>query len=335
MRVASSVTSVSWIPVGAVEGFNRLAFDVGIAHYDQPPPDAVDDVADLVANDAVRFVNDLKAWIEVDGGRIVDYGHSGRGLIGSTRVRLGPTAMVFPGVPFPDLRPDPEVREDSVRFVQTVGGRTGVPMPRPLPAKPYVRIAAPPAWSTLALTIHADGSSEHEVIGASRFPRHWVYDDKGQLVAKTGFIDFDTWFRESLVGNTPWGDEESPAIVTAVESALERELSRAIIGSKPPFRRLRAGEHLVEQGEPGEELFLLFDGVLEVVTDGKVIAEVGPGAILGEMALLEQGHRTATLRAVTPCRVAVVPGDQVDRDALDVVARGRRQANAQGGGTAG
>ena len=32
MRVASAVTSVSWIPLGAVEGINRLAFDVGIAH---------------------------------------------------------------------------------------------------------------------------------------------------------------------------------------------------------------------------------------------------------------------------------------------------------------
>jgi hypothetical protein len=335
MRVASAVTSVSWIPLGAVEGFNRLAFDVGIAHYDLPPPDAIASVQDLIANDAVRFVNELKAWIEVEDGRVVDYGHSGRGHMGSTRVRVGPGGMVFPGVAFPDLRPAPEVREDSVRFVQTVGGRTGVPMPRPVSARPYMRIAAPMAWSTLALTIHADGSSEREVIGASRFPRHWVYDDQGQLVAKTGFIDFDTWFREAVVGNTPWGDEESPAIVTAVESALERELSVGIIGSRPPFRRLRAGEHLVEQGDHGDELFLLFDGVLEVVADGQVIAEVGPGAILGEMALLEQGKRTATLRAVTPCRVAVVPGDQVDRAALDAVAHPRRAANAQGEQTAG
>ena len=54
------------------------------------------------------------------------------------------------------------------------------------------------------------------------------------------------------------------------------------------------------------------------------MAEVGPGAILGEMALLEGGHRTASLRAVTRCRVAVVPGDRVDRAALAEVARGRR-----------
>jgi CRP-like cAMP-binding protein len=102
--------------------------------------------------------------------------------------------------------------------------------------------------------------------------------------------------------------------VTAVESTLERQLSRLIIGANPPFRRLRPSESLVNQGEPGDELFLLFDGVLAVEVDGQVITEVGPGAVLGEMALLRGGRRTATLRAVTPCRVAVVPR-RADRSA--------------------
>jgi CRP-like cAMP-binding protein len=137
-------------------------------------------------------------------------------------------------------------------------------------------------------------------------------------------IDYDSWYREAFGQHTPWGDTESPALVTAVESALERELSVAIIGSDPPFRRLRPKETLVEQGEPGDELFLLFDGVLQVEIDGEPVTEVGPGAILGEMALLENGRRTATLRAATPCRVAVVPGDRIDRAALEEVAHGRR-----------
>jgi CRP-like cAMP-binding protein len=63
--------------------------------------------------------------------------------------------------------------------------------------------------------------------------------------------------------------------------------------------------------------------VLRVEVDGKPVAEVGPGAIVGEMALLHQGRRTATLRAVTPCRVAVVPKDRIDRQALEQVAKGR------------
>jgi hypothetical protein len=272
--------------------------------------------------------------VVVEDGRIVDHGHAGRGHIGTTILRLGPAGMVFAGVPLPDLRPEPEVREDSVRFVQTVGGRTGVPMPRPVSSKPYVRIAAPTAWSTLALTIRADGSSEFEVVGASPFPRHWVYDHAGRLAAKTGLIDFRKWHLDATPQRSPWGDEESPAIVTAVESALERELSVLIVGGDPPFRRLQPGETLVEQGEPGEELFLLFDGVLAVEADGQAVAEVGPGAILGEMALLQGGRRTATLRAVTPCRVAAVPGERIDRRALEELAKGRTAGTtAPGGGS--
>ena len=53
------------------------------------------------------------------------------------------------------------------------------------------------------------------------------------------------------------------------------------------------------------------------------MAEVGPGALVGELALLREGRRMATLRSVTPCRVAVVPKDRVDRQALEEIATGR------------
>jgi CRP-like cAMP-binding protein len=103
---------------------------------------------------------------------------------------------------------------------------------------------------------------------------------------------------------------------------LERQLSVAVIDAKPRFRRLQAGRTLVEQGERDEELFLLFDGVLQVEIDGKPVTQVAQGA-LGEMALLSEGRRMATLRAVTPCRVAVVPKDRIDRKAMEEIAKGR------------
>jgi hypothetical protein len=257
----------------------------------------------------------------VQDGQITEYGQAGRGLIGRTRVRLAGARLQFAAVAFPDLRPKPEVGDGWVRFVQTTGGRPGMPVPRRV--RNRVRVVGPLVWSTLALRIRADGSSGFEVVGASPFPRHWVYDQAGRLAAKSGLIDFRRWHLEASPQRSPWGDEESPAVVTAVESALERQLSRLIVGADPPFRRLQPQEALVEQGEAGEELFLLFDGVLDVAADGRTIAEVGPGAILGEMALLRGGRRTATLRAVTPCRVAVVPGDRIDRQALEELAKGR------------
>jgi CRP-like cAMP-binding protein len=79
-------------------------------------------------------------------------------------------------------------------------------------------------------------------------------------------------------------------------------------GKKIPERRtLEPDETLVEQGAPGDELYLVLDGVLAVQIDGDEVAEIGPGAIVGERALLEGGMRTATLSARTRCRVAARP----------------------------
>jgi hypothetical protein len=324
MRIESSVTSVSWIPKGATEGFNRLTFGLlRVAHFDPPPPDVLGDLDELLATTSVRFVNRLEAWIEVRDGRIVDAGQGGGGRSGRTRVGYGPASIAFASAPMPELRPEPEVGDGWVRFAQTAGGVVGIPTPRRVRHPPYVQITPSIPWTTLALTIHADGTVEQRLTGASSFPRHWVYDHTGRLVAKSGFIDYDSWWREAFGTHTPWGDEESAPIVTAVESALERQLSVAVIDAKPRFRRLQAGRTLVRQGEQGQELFLLFDGVLQVEVDGEAVTQVGPGAILGEMALLQEGRRTATLRAVTPCRVAVVPRDQIDRAALEEIARGR------------
>jgi hypothetical protein len=323
MRIESSVTALSWIPQGAVEGFFRLPFELGVAHYDPPPPEVLGDLDELQATDRFRFVNHLEAWIEVQDGRIVDAGHSGGGRINVTKVGYGPASIAFTPMVLPDLRPYPDIDPTRARFVQTAGGVVGFPTPRRVRHEPYVQIRGPVTWITLALTIHADGRAEPRLVGASSFPRHWVYDHSGRLVAKSGYIDHDSWWREAFGTHTPWGDEDSAPIVTAVESSLERRLSVAVIDAKPHFRRLKAGRTLVRQGEQGQELFLLFDGVLQVEVDGKAVTQVGPGAILGEMALLHEGRRMATLRAVTPCRVAVVPEDRIDRQALEEIAKER------------
>ena len=152
----------------------------------------IDDINMLLKGDRARFANELRGWIEVVGGRITSHGYSGRGHIGGTTVRLGRLGMRFPAVAFPEIRPTPEVSETAVRFVQTAGGRPPVPSPRHVRGRPYVQITGPTVWSTLALTIRADGSHDHEVLGASSFPRHWIYDHRGKLVEKAAVIDFDT-----------------------------------------------------------------------------------------------------------------------------------------------
>lgn len=327
MRVESSVTAISWIPSEAIEGMPKLPFALGIRRYDEPPPDRLEggDLERLRDADRFREANHLEAWIEVDTGRVVGHGHTGHGLAGATTLRFGVTKLVIPSVAFEILRPDPKVRDDAVRFVQTVGGRAGFPAPRRVTGRPFFRIHSATAWTTLALTIRADGSSHHELIGASPFPRHWIYDHAGNLVAKSGTVDFTTWYREPRDDRTPWGDEESDVFVTVAESALEREISRELmtLGLDLERRTLEHDETLVEQGAPGEEFYLLLDGVLVAEVDGEEVAEIGPGAILGERALLGGGKRTATLSARTPCRVAVIPADLIDRQEMEDLAESR------------
>ena len=314
MRINGEVTSLTWIPSEAIKGMAKMPFQVGVAHYDDPPPEVIEDLETLRAADRFRFANRLTAWIEVEDGRIVAHGQQDHGTIGSTTLRLGSREATFAGVSYPNITPEPEVGPSWVRFQQTAGGRTGVPAPRTVRKPPFVQIVAPTAWTTLALTIHADGRSEHEVIGASPFPRHWVYDADGKLSAKSGTIDFKDWYKNAFGKHSPWGDEESPALVTAVETELERQLSLNIMrgGKKPKVQKVKAGKTLTEQGEAGTEMYMLVDGVLSVEVDGNALADLGPGAVLGERAVLEGGTRTATLRAVTDCKVAVASADDID-----------------------
>lgn len=329
MRIEGSVTAISWIPSEAIEGLPKLPFEFGVGHYDEPPPDGLrtGDLEQLRDADRFREANLLQAWIEVEDGAIVGAGYEGGGLVGSTTFKLGPKAVVVPGVAFEVLRAEPEISEGRARFVQTVGGRAGFPAPRRVKGGPLFRIHSATAWTTLALTLHADGRVEHELVGASPFPRHWIYDTDGGLAQKSGTVDFKTWYRESHGDNTPWGDVESDAVVAAAESALERELSRTLLsaGGKLPRRKLDEGEVLVEQGAEGDDLYLLLDGVLGVEVGGERVAEMGPGTMLGERATLEGGIRTATLRALTPCRIAVVPSQLVEPAELDALAADRRR----------
>jgi CRP-like cAMP-binding protein len=120
-------------------------------------------------------------------------------------------------------------------------------------------------------------------------------------------------------------------LVTQVESALERELSLRIMrgGVKPRIEALDKGRTLVEQGDLGTDMYVLLDGVFSVEVDGAAVAHVGPGAVVGERALLEGGRRTATLRALTPCKVAAASGDEVSSEMLSELAAEHRREGAR------
>jgi hypothetical protein len=224
------------------------------------------------------------------------------------------------------IRQPVESTASAATFVQTVGGRAAMPAPRRVERAPYVQVRAPVVWTTLALTLHADGRVDHELRGASAFPRHWVYVD-GAVTTKTALADVETWYRGAHGRHTPWGGEDEAALVTAAEDALSRSVSRAIMraGRKPDIRQLPTGTVLTRQGERDGTLYLLLDGVLLVQVDGEDVIELGPGVVVGQRALLEGGARTATLVARTPVRVAAVSPNAVDRAALERISESQRR----------
>src|SRR5215218_3852661 len=320
MRIDASATAITWLPFEALDRIRFIPLELAVAHHDEPPPEVVPDLDELRRGDAFREANELRAWIEVDDGEIVDYGQTGRSLIGDGP-EIEAQQVSFAAVEFPVIQPEPEVGDGWVRFTQTVGGRIGLPAPRPVVGRPYFHIGAVSAWTTLELLVRADGSSEARLVAASPFPRHSLYGPGQELMAVFGADELE------LGEGTPWGDERTPAFAAAVESELERTLAASILrnGERLVRRRVPRGEPLVEQGAPGQELFVLLDGVFEVEVDGAVVAQVGSGAILGERAILGDGLRTATLRAVRSSRVAVISPDQINRpDLLRIsVSRGR------------
>lgn len=332
MRLEGSITTLSWIPSEAIVGLAKLPFGAGLAHYDEAPPVQINrpgtSLEELRAADRFRFANRLAAWVEVDDstGAVTSSGYNGAGVYGATTLALG-ARLTIAAVALPDRQAEPEIGDGWVRFLQTAGGRTGVPAPRTVRRPPFVQYHAPVAWSTLSLTIHLDGRVEGVLVGASPFPRHWVYDHDGELVAKTGVIDFTAWYKDAFGDHTPWGELDSPAFVTAVETALERRLANDVMraGRRPTIRQLQADEELVSQGDIGNEIFVLLDGVLSVSTDGVELGQLGPGVVLGERAVLEGGFRTSTLRAVTKCKIAVVAANDLDRDALRRISLDHRR----------
>ena len=337
MRIERSINTLSWIPSDLLEGMGKIATRMKMAHHDPPPPDALGAdvpaaIEELRLADRFRFANELRAFIEVDdAGKIIDWGYCGGGVIGGTKVGLGVGSITIPAVKLEDRVSAPEATAISVRFTQTVGGRTGAPMPRVVKQAPFIQYHAPIVWTTLELTINADGTHSGSLVGASGFPRHWLFDDSGTLIAKSSVAEYKQWMNESFGRHTPWGDEDSPALVSEVESLLERDLQGAIMrgGKKPDIRRVKEGATLVQQGAMSDELLLLLNGVLVVEVDGEKLAELGPGSVMGERALLEGGARTATLRAVTDCKVAAVKADAIDLDKLAELARGHRREETQ------
>ena len=76
---------------------------------------------------------------------------------------------------------------------------------------------------------------------------------------------------------------------------------------------LPEGAKLIEEGKRGREFFVLVEGTVDVRRAGRKVAEIGGGSFFGEIALLTDAPRNATVTALTPTRVLVITGQAFQR----------------------
>jgi CRP-like cAMP-binding protein len=99
-----------------------------------------------------------------------------------------------------------------------------------------------------------------------------------------------------------------------------------------------AGAALTREGDIGQEFFVILDGTAEVLRGDTPIAELGPGEFFGEMALIDEERRTATVKAISKMKVLVMTRASfrsADRSMPDIHAAvaeaiNERRAAAQG-----
>jgi CRP/FNR family transcriptional regulator, cyclic AMP receptor protein len=89
--------------------------------------------------------------------------------------------------------------------------------------------------------------------------------------------------------------------------------------------RLPAGRDFIRQGEIGQECFIITEGEVSVQKAGHEVAVLGPGSVVGEMALIGNRPRSATVTTLTPTTCEVLTGDELNR-VLDIGPVARRLA---------
>ena len=72
------------------------------------------------------------------------------------------------------------------------------------------------------------------------------------------------------------------------------------------IRPIEAGQPVFTEGDPGDAMFAVVEGEVDIVLRGQVLETVREGGIFGELALVDDQPRSASAIARTPCQVAVI-----------------------------
>jgi CRP/FNR family transcriptional regulator, cyclic AMP receptor protein len=77
----------------------------------------------------------------------------------------------------------------------------------------------------------------------------------------------------------------------------------ALVRSAADASSYEPGQNIVTEGDPGDCMFILLEGTVEVLVGGRVLSTLGPGNLFGEMSVINDEVRSATIRAQSATRV--------------------------------
>lgn len=123
-----------------------------------------------------------------------------------------------------------------------------------------------------------------------------------------------------VTGSTPGAGKGRVILVAGVEDIASVPLFKQLDDDQLSelatwFHAQHAGEgvRLVGEGAHGYTFFILMDGTAAVTSEGQSVATLGPGDFFGEIAILGDGRRTATVTSTSPVRLLVMFGTEFRR----------------------
>jgi CRP/FNR family transcriptional regulator, cyclic AMP receptor protein len=90
-----------------------------------------------------------------------------------------------------------------------------------------------------------------------------------------------------------------------------------LLPSETPLKALPEGQVVFAQGDPGDVMYVVIDGEVDILLDGKLIETVRSGGVVGEVALIDSGPRSATAISRTRCLLSPVD----ERRFIDLICR--------------
>ena len=104
--------------------------------------------------------------------------------------------------------------------------------------------------------------------------------------------------------------EENESVIALLEknplwAGLDKKELKAIV-KVATERKFEAGDIILSRGEGGVGFYLIRDGLVEIKSNGNILAKLGPGQFFGEMAILDNQPRSADVVAAKPSKCLIV-----------------------------